>query len=77
MEPVGTGDWGLGLGLDNYIMNKHLCAFPVLHVSLGGYHFIPWEWEREWLMVSRDCKIPPPDHLGCRPSVEVDGVEDR
>lgn len=22
----------------------------------GGYHFIPWELEREWLMVSSDCK---------------------
>ena len=29
MGPVGTGDWGLGLGLDNYKMNVTFCLLKI------------------------------------------------
>ena len=49
---------GLSLLRKSYIMERIKC--PVMCISLPehevGYHFIPWDMEREWLMVSRDCK---------------------
>ena len=39
MGPVGTGDWGLGLGLDNFYFSDLKFSFDmfiILHADLAG-----------------------------------------